>query len=192
MPQTWFTADTHFGHANVLHFCGRPFSKISEHDVALVRAWNARVAPADDIWHLGDFALGLDAAALARTFARLNGRKHLIIGNHDRGATLRLPWSSPPRQMHEIGVAGQRIVLCHYALRSWHRIHAGAVHLYGHTHGTIPGTRNAEDVGVDAWDYAPVTLAEALARMAGNTRTEDELLIAAQKRDGTDAGGEDR
>lgn len=181
MPRTWFTADTHFGHANVLHFCRRPFPDIAEHDDALIRAWNTRVAPADDVWHLGDFALGLDAAALARVFARLHGRKNLIVGNHDRKATLRLPWSAPPRQMHEISVAGQRVVLCHYALRSWHRIHAGAVHLYGHTHATIPGTRHAEDVGVDAWAYAPVSLDEALARMAGNTSLEDELRLVTAR-----------
>jgi calcineurin-like phosphoesterase family protein len=194
MPQTWFTADTHFGHVNVLSFCGRPFPGIAEHDAALIRGWNARVAPGDDVWHLGDFALGLDPVALARVFARLHGRKHLIVGNHDHKATLRLPWSSLPRQLHAISVAGRRVVLCHYALRSWHRIHAGAVHLYGHTHGTIPGTRHAEDVGVDAWGYAPVSLAEALARMAGNALLEDELRLAAAGRDhpGADADADGR
>lgn len=66
-----------------------------------------------------------------------------------------------------------------WADRSWLRIHAEAVHLYGHTHGTIPGTRHAEDVGLDAWGYAPVSLAEALTRIAGNALLEDELRLAA-------------
>ncbi|TXN22865.1 metallophosphoesterase family protein [Methylobacterium sp. WL9] len=179
MPQTWFTSDTHFGHANVIEYSNRPFVDIQAHDEALIAAWNARVANSDEIWHLGDFALGLDATALARVFRRLHGRKHLIVGNHDAKAVLRLPWSSPPRQMHEIIVEGRRVVLCHYAMRSWRRIHKGAVHLYGHTHGTIPGTRHSEDAGVDAWDYAPVILSDLLTRMAVNTRIEDELVSAS-------------
>ncbi len=179
MPTTWFTADTHFGHANVLAYSNRPFADIRAHDAALVAAWNARVEPSDEVWHLGDLALGLDANALGRLFRRLHGRKHLIVGNHDGRATLRLPWSSPPRQMHEIVVEGQRVVLCHYALRSWRRIHKGAVHLYGHTHASIPGTRHSEDCGVDAWGYAPVALPDLLARMAANTRIEDELVRAS-------------
>ncbi|MCJ2096696.1 MULTISPECIES: metallophosphoesterase family protein [unclassified Methylobacterium] len=179
MPQTWFTSDTHFGHTNVIAYSDRPFLDIREHDEALIAAWNARVASSDEIWHLGDFALGLDATALARVFRRLHGRKHLIVGNHDARAVLRLPWSSPPRQMREIVVEDRRVVLCHYAMRSWRRIHRGAVHLYGHTHATITGTRHSEDAGVDAWDYAPTRLPDLLDRMACNSKLEDELEGAA-------------
>ncbi|MRI57174.1 metallophosphoesterase [Methylobacterium sp. DB1607] len=179
----WFTADTHFGHANVLALSRRPFADIRDHDEALVASWNARVGRGDEVWHLGDFALGLDETALSRLFGRLNGRKHLIVGNHDARRTLRLPWSSQPEQMREIVVDHRRIVLCHYALRSWRRIHGGAVHLYGHTHGRIPGTRNSEDAGVDAWGYAPVALPDLLMRMAGNTVLEDELRLAAGEGD---------
>jgi len=176
----WFTADTHFGHENILALSRRPFVDIREHDEALVAAWNARVGRQDEIWHLGDFALGLDESALSRLFGRLNGRKYLITGNHDPRRTLNLPWASQPRQMHEVVVDHQRVVLCHYALRSWRRIHGGAVHLYGHTHGSIAGTRHSEDTGVDSWGYAPVALPDLLARMAGNTVLEDELRLAAE------------
>lgn len=179
----WFTADTHFGHTNILELSHRPFADIREHDEALIAGWNARVGRRDEVWHLGDFALGLDEMALSRLFGRLNGRKHLIVGNHDARRTLRLPWSSQPKPMREIVVDHRRIVLCHYALRSWRGIHGGTVHLYGHTHGSIPGTRHSEDAGVDAWRYAPVALPDLLVRMAANTVMEDELRLAGSASD---------
>ena len=55
MPDTWFTADTHFLHAGVIPACRRPFSSIAEHDASLVEAWNARF--------LGDFGVAVDRPA---------------------------------------------------------------------------------------------------------------------------------
>lgn len=83
--------------------------------------------------------------------------------------------------MREIVVDHRRIVLCHYALQSWRRIHGGAVHLYGHTHVRIPGTRHSEDAGVDAWGYAPVAFHDLLMRMADNPTLEDELRLAPER-----------
>ena len=90
MPETWFTADTHFGHKGILGAMGRPFASIQEHDDLLVHAWNARVRPDDTVWHLGDFAMGSSPERCAELFGRLNGRKHLIVGNHDKPRVLTL------------------------------------------------------------------------------------------------------
>ncbi len=46
----WFTSDTHFGHANVLHFADRPFGDIAHMNRALINAINERVAPTDDLY----------------------------------------------------------------------------------------------------------------------------------------------
>jgi len=171
----WFTSDTHFGHTNILRLSRRPFADIQQHDEALVSNWNARVKRQDEVWHLGDFALDVDEKSLLYLFERLNGRKNLVVGNHDNCETLRLPWASKPKQIQEIVIDQQRVVLCHFALRSWRRIRDGSVHLYGHTHGTIPGTQHSEDAGVDAWDFSPITLQDLLARMALNSTIEDEF-----------------
>lgn len=171
----WFTSDTHFGHENILRLSGRPFDNIHDHDETLIANWNARVSSHDDVWHLGDVSLDLDNKKLIRLFERLNGQKHLIIGNHDTPQVVSLPWASQPMQMREIIVDNFRVVLCHFALRSWWRIRSGTLHLYGHTHGTLSGTRHSEDVGVDAWGYAPVALPEILPRMAENLTIEEEL-----------------
>ncbi|MFD0936255.1 metallophosphoesterase, partial [Methylobacterium trifolii] len=55
---TFFTADTHFGDPHILRLRGAAFGSIEAHDAALILRWNAVVAPGDEVWHLGDFALG--------------------------------------------------------------------------------------------------------------------------------------
>lgn len=165
MPEIFFTADTHFGHAAVLGFqdTPRPFASIEEHDKHLIRQWNSVVGRKDKVWHLGDFALGKPEAA-ARIFCRLNGDKHLVTGNHDRQWVKDLGWGSV-HEYHETAVDKQRVVLSHYAMRTWNAKRYGAVQLYGHSHGQLPGNRQSLDVGVDVWDWTPAAWPEIRARL---------------------------
>jgi calcineurin-like phosphoesterase family protein len=82
MTDVWFTSDTHLGHKNILEYEkeARPFETVEEMNEALISNWNDTVRPKDIIWHLGDFAFGRSNVELA---GRLNGRKRLIMGNHD-------------------------------------------------------------------------------------------------------------
>lgn len=94
----WYTADTHFGHENILRFCNRPFSSVSQMDAALLEnMWNL-VKPEDQLWILGDFAFGAkakDSAYVETIFNQLpRVERHLVIGNHDLEPTLELPWDS--------------------------------------------------------------------------------------------------
>lgn len=158
---TWFTSDSHLGHGNIIRYCNRPFSSVDEMDEALIKAWNTVVAPEDDVWHLGDFAVR-NAESAAGYRRRLNGRIHLVWGNHDSEQVRQAPWWASSQAMAEITVDSVRIVLCHYAMRVWNRSRRGSLHLFGHSHGTLPGDRQSVDVGVDypAWRYRPVSLRE--------------------------------
>ena len=82
MNEVWFTSDTHFGHKNILEYEkeARPFETVEEMNEALISNWNDTVRPKDIVYHLGDFAFGRSNVELA---GRLNGRKRLIMGNHD-------------------------------------------------------------------------------------------------------------
>ena len=179
MPNTFFTSDSHFGHASVLKPTmdrPRPFATIEEHDEALVAAWNAVVRPTDIVWHLGDFAYRCDLAYAASIRGRLNGRIRLIRGNHDELGE-RLEWDGPVVDVLRVfvqdpGMPKPRAVwLSHYAHRTWPHDRHGDLHLYGHSHGSLPGTRTSLDVGVDCWDWAPVRLADILKRMAATPET---------------------
>ena len=168
MPHTYFTADPHFGHENIIRLCKRPFATIEEHDAELVARWNARVSRQDTVYVVGDFAYGRSPGTPESVFRRLNGQKHLVIGNHDKKATLRLPWASPPRERIYLTLDGERIVLDHYGGRTWKGSFGpgGSLQFYGHSHGRLPGLGNSTDVGVDAWEFMPVTLPEIKARLA--------------------------
>lgn len=80
---TWFTSDTHFGHANIIKYCDRPFASVDAMNKAIIKNWNSVVSPDDTVYHLGDVALGDINSSLACVGA-LNGYKILVLGNHDR------------------------------------------------------------------------------------------------------------
>jgi calcineurin-like phosphoesterase family protein len=166
----FFTGDTHFGDRRALRFDKRPFADVAQHDEELVRRWNEVVAPADVVWHLGDFALGPRPERIAALLGRLNGEKHLIVGNNDGRATLAAPGWASLQHYAELTVDGRAVVLCHYPLRTWNGIGKGAIDLHGHSHGRLAPLIRQFDVGVDVWDFRPVTLATILARRRNRRR----------------------
>ncbi|GJD51915.1 hypothetical protein OPKNFCMD_4674 [Methylobacterium crusticola] len=163
----YFTSDTHFGDPRVLRIDRRPFANLAEHDAALVARWNETVAAGDTVWHLGDFALGPPPERVAALLAALNGDKHLIVGNNDGPATLAAPGWLSVAHYAEIDVDGRHLVLCHYAFRTWNRMGRGVVNLHGHSHGKLKPATRQYDVGVDAWDFRPVTLDTIAGRRRG-------------------------
>lgn len=171
---TFFTADLHIDHANIIRHCERPFVGVDEMHAALIDGWNKRVGRADDVYVVGDFGFHGRSSNLARVFHALKGRKHLIIGNHDGRKVLQLSWSSKPCDRRVLGIEGKTVVLDHYSLRTWPKMHHGAYHLYGHSHGSLPGAGRSIDVGVDVWGFKPITLDEAIEGMRQNNPDFDD------------------
>ena len=77
-------SDTHYRHAKIIEYCSRPFSTVEEQDASLTRRWNSVVKKEDLVIHLGDFALHKNSAEIKDICSKLNGRKILVKGNHDR------------------------------------------------------------------------------------------------------------
>lgn len=158
----WYTADTHFGHENIIKHCGLPFHAANHMDAVLIENLTSLVGPEDALWIVGDFAFGpraKDRKWLSNLFARLPGaEKHLVVGNHDGDATQELPWTSMTHLTEVTDSKGPPSVLCHYPMITWHRARKGALHLFGHVHEQWKGSRNAVNIGVDVWGYVPVTL----------------------------------
>jgi calcineurin-like phosphoesterase family protein len=159
----FFTSDTHFNDPRVLRLDRRPFSSLAAHDAALIENWNSMIGKDDEVWHLGDFARG-DAAQIEDLLLRLNGRKHLVIGNNDGEATLRASGWASLQHYAELNLEGHFLVLCHYPFRTWNRMGKKAIDLHGHSHGRLRPMSRQVDVGVDAQDLRPVTIATMLAR----------------------------
>lgn len=167
----WFTSDTHFGHANVLGFCDRPWDSIEDMNNAIIDNINACVAPADTLYHLGDFSFKMSVADARELRRRIRCRNiHWIPGNHDKD------WRQPSVAgtfICEPHIAvlkldgGRKVVMCHYPIMDWPGLGHGAIHLHGHIHSTREyndWNRRMRllryDVGVDANGYKPVSLDE--------------------------------
>lgn len=160
--KTWVTSDTHFGHDKIRTYCNRPFSSVEEMDAVIIENWNRVVSPGDRVIHLGDFSFK-DPEFYRK---KLNGNIILCLGNHDRRNKLR--GFNSIFQIFEFREKEQPIVCCHYAMRIWNKSHYGAWHLYGHSHHTLPDISDSLslDVGMDGWNYTPVSLEQVAQKMA--------------------------
>ncbi len=144
----------------------RPFESIALHDETIARRWNETVAAEDDVWHLGDFALSSDPEQILRLLQNLNGKKHLVVGNNDSAAAIgSLGWASV-QYYAELSVGDRLCICCHYPFRTWNQMGKGALNLHGHSHGKLKPIPRQIDVGVDNWDFRPVTLEQILASRA--------------------------
>jgi calcineurin-like phosphoesterase family protein len=161
----FFTSDHHFGHGGARGLFGRPFPTTAEMDTVMGARWNETVGPNDEIWHLGDFAVRQAPARMGELLEALAGIKHLIVGNNDGVATTSLPQWTSVQHYAELQVDGTWLILCHYPLRTWNRIGRGALNLHGHSHGRLAPLPRQLDVGVDLWDFRPITLAQIRQRV---------------------------
>ena len=173
----FFTSDTHFGHKNVVEYCDRPYRKadgqidVDAMNESLVANWNARVGPDDKIYHLGDFAMGQRQFTLPLG-KRLNGYKILISGNHDETDKKMKEVAG----FHEVYSSliieedGHKILLRHEPMLNYKATYPEVdFHLCGHVHKLwkFDAEHNITNVGVDQWDYKPVTLPEILGSLQG-------------------------
>ena len=113
----WFTSDTHFGHQKEFLWSPRGFNSIEEHDEAIIRNWNEVVGPNDDVYHLGDVMLNDNEHGL-ECLKKLNGKIHLILGNHCTDTRIELYKTCPNivsiDYAKEIKIGKYYFFLCHY------------------------------------------------------------------------------
>ena len=128
----------------------------------MIDRWNSVITPEDEVWHLGDFAVRQPPERVTSLLTELHGRKHLVMGNNDdAGVTGCTAWSSA-QAYAEVTVDGTSLVLCHYPFRTWRDMGKGSINLHGHSHGRLKPLARQFDVGVDVWDFQPVTLAHVV------------------------------
>lgn len=161
----FFTSDTHYGHLNVIKHAKRPFQGLDDMHAAMIERWNRVVGPNDMVYHLGDVVWRENL--MEEIVVKLNGKKTLIWGNHDSSKVrAHRVWAGSYADLELKLPDEPLIVLHHYGKRVWNKSHHGALMLYGHSHGSLPGNSQSLDVGVDCWDFTPVTLQQIKERMA--------------------------
>ena len=163
MADYWFTADHHFNHEHILRYTNRPFKSIGEHDYRLIQLWNDRVKIDDVVFYLGDFCFRETKERNAQYYLnQLNGQKIFISGNHDNNNGLRTCI-----QDIRIYLGGKNILLVHNPNESTFGFD---LCLVGHLHNrwkfktmTFEKYRwDVVNIGVDQWNYRPVTINEIL------------------------------
>lgn len=75
-------SDMHFNHEKIIQYCNRPFKNVTDMNETIIKNWNETVSNKDVVICLGDVGLGR-AEQLEPIIRKLNGKKILILGNHD-------------------------------------------------------------------------------------------------------------
>lgn len=164
----WFTSDLHFSHENILKYSTNrreDFSLdlndenvIKKHNDILINRWNMTIKKHDIVYILGDFSFA-SKEDTRKLLEKLNGRKHLIIGNHDgscRGLNNYFESVSQIKEVtfkkHMYPFLSENIhcIMCHYPMNAWNRRMNGSLMLHGHCHGSLcEYNKQSEELKVD-------------------------------------------
>lgn len=183
------TADTHFGHAKAIAKFDRPFANVEAMDTALIDSINQTVGVDDTLFHLGDFVgpqpKDRSRIAHACTMRESIACKNIVLVRGNQDPKDDAQFDALFLSVHEllslfVENTNERIVLAHYAQHVWQGRHSGALHLYGHTHGTIAEHGRSTDVGVDCWNYAPQPLGAVMAMLLARPCDFEKVRPRAQ------------
>jgi len=157
----WFTADSHFGHKNIIRHCNRPWKSVDKMNSDLIKNVNDLLSPGDTLYHIGDWCwFGPDRRQYHE--ALMSKYKdgiihHLILGNHDRLA----PFTYVDIGFTSVHTAlwmtlnGHNIIMVHDP-SAYDVVKNKGTLICGHIHGLFKKIKNTINVGVDVWDFNPV------------------------------------
>jgi len=167
----YFTADLHLGNDGIIDVCNRPFRNSAIMDNRLIKNYNEIVNDDDDVYILGDFSLKtkLHRGIYEQWVSKLKGRKHLIMGNHD---------IKDPTFYSEVGFHSvhypyfevEEFVCVHDPSLS--QVDRNRTFLCGHVHDLFKIQKNCINVGVDVWDFNPISISEARYQVKNNISDE--------------------
>ena len=176
----FYTADLHFHYKPFLP--GRPFASVEEMDEAMIRLWNETVTDEDTVYVVGD--VGYNGGYVpGDALGRLQGRKHLIRGNHDTGcenAPQLFDYFETVTDFNEIDDGETHILLCHYPIlyrKRGYMIHGHLHQARGPEYDILRQMPRMLNAGVDVNFYRPVTLAQLVENNRAFYSGENDALI---------------
>lgn len=152
--ETYFTSDTHFNHELMRKI--RDYPTIEDMNEDIISRWNSTVKPNDVVYHHGDFSLRLSNGKIPNLLKRLNGKIHLILGNHDSLSVNKGGSHGflSINQYLDKTIGDYRFKMFHYNICPYHHCNKPHVlHTFGHHHGRLNPKFNkfrSMDVGIDA------------------------------------------
>ena len=162
MRDIFVISDTHFGHENIIRYCNRPFANAELMDECMADNWNSVVKAEDIVYHLGDVYF---SGAYSRLY-NLNGRKRLILGNHDNGKDQRLQevfqkimvW----RMFPEFGLLLSHIPLHETVLQNSYGYNL--INVHGHIHNQDAPSDRHINVSVEQINYTPTAIEDLIKK----------------------------
>ena len=168
----WVTSDFHFNHKKILNTC-RDFYSIKDHNEYIVSQYNSVVAKDDLVYVLGDIGF-YDLKYVGKWIKKLNGRKILILGNHDQGSI------EEYKRMGFIDVVNHpiyysdKIILSHFPAKEAFQ-NQFCINVHGHLHGAILSLPNYFNCNLEMTNYKPINIKqfeEIAEEMCKPTRNE--------------------
>jgi calcineurin-like phosphoesterase family protein len=167
----YFTSDEHYGHDEIITHCKRPFRNSQIMIREIVKRHNSLVTEEDTVYHLGDFTMAGPGRSIyvEQLLRRLNGTHILILGNHDRIAPMEYV-SVGFQSVHTsymINRGDHTVVMAHDP-SIWNTVaDKGVIFLCGHIHNLFKSVpeKLIVNVGVDVWDFYPITLTQILIEL---------------------------
>ena len=183
----YLTSDTHFNHDREFIYGPRGFGSIGESNKALIDNWNSTIDPDDDVYMLGDFFLGEDLDFVVYTLSILNGRIHVVRGNHDTDAKMQIYKSAVNvveiSDASRLDYADMHFYLSHYPTLTSNlhdTLQTAVFNLHGHTHSNrkfYQGRPYMYNVAVDAQDNRPVSIDQVVADITAEVTTCMSFLV---------------
>ena len=166
----YYISDTHFNHENIIKICNRPYNNVNEMNEDIIKRWNNKVKPEDEVYFLGDFSHKCSQQDAFEILKRLNGKKYFIKGNHDKISFVNSLRNSKlvewVKDYAEINDNNRMVVLFHYPIEDWNGQYHGSYHIFGHIHNNTHNNYKIIDrrynVGVEVIDYDPKSLDELI------------------------------
>jgi calcineurin-like phosphoesterase family protein len=133
-----FTAsDYHFNHFNCIKFDNRPYSDIKQMNEDLVNKHNSITNKDSLTFIIGDVAMGRDVSEVVNYLESMKGDKVLVKGNHDHNFLRDHKFREcfvMIDNYYSPDLNGTKVVMQHYPIYEWDKMHRGAIHLHGHIH----------------------------------------------------------
>lgn len=173
----FYTSDLHLFHKNVIHLSNRPFKDIDDMHNALIENWNKKVKTSDIVYILGDIGYpkkSQDIKLIINFLKKLNGKKILIVGNHDFKLLNYPKFKDEFIEIHnylEISDFNRKIILFHYPIEEWNGYFKNSIHLFGHIHKNdkfLKDIKNRYNVGMDVNNFTPISMQEILEKLSNN------------------------
>lgn len=133
----YYISDLHFGNEKALKIDEQDHIGMRSRAEMIVERWNNTVSEKDEVYIIGDVLWPANAAVGIEFLKKLNGRKHLITGNHEKcdSAQFKACFESEDK-FSEIIDEGRKVFLCHYPIMFFPGQHKDGYMLYGHVHTT--------------------------------------------------------